>query len=49
MSEPALHLKIVVYDAAASITEEEAEQCVRYLYKMGFIKTDNVTVEVEEG
>ena len=49
MSEPALHLKIVVYAEAASISQEEAEACIRYLYKMGFIKTDNVSVEVEEG
>ena len=46
MSEPAMHLKITVYDAIADISQQEAEQLVKYLYNQGFIKTDNVSVEV---
>ena len=48
MSEPAMHLKITIYDAIANISQQEAEHLVKHLYNQGFIKTDKVSIEIEE-
>ena len=48
MSEPAMHLKITIYDAIANISQQEAEHLVKHLYNQVFIKTDNVSIEIEK-
>ena len=41
--------KIVIYDRFNDVSQEEAEKIVTYLYREGFIRTDDVTVEIEKG
>ena len=41
--------KIVIYDKFNDVSQEEAEKIVTYLYREGFINTDEVTVEIEKG
>jgi hypothetical protein len=41
--------KIVIYDKFNDVSQEEAEKIVTYLYREGFIITDDVTVEIEKG
>ena len=41
--------KVVIYDKFNDVSQEEAEKIVTYLYREGFIKVDDVTVEIEKG
>ena len=41
--------KVVIYDKFNDVSQEEAEKIVTYLYREGFINTDDVTVEIEKG
>ena len=41
--------KVVIYDKFNDVSQEEAEKIVTYLYREGFIITDDVTVEIEKG
>mgnify|MGYP001219499525 FL=1 len=41
--------KVVIYDKFNDVSQEEAEKVVTYLYREGFINTDDVTIEIEKG
>ena len=41
--------KVVIYDKFNDVSQEEAEKVVAYLYREGFINTDDVTIEIEKG
>ena len=41
--------KVVIYDKFNDVSQEAAEKVVTYLYREGFINTDDVTIEIEKG